>query len=61
MIIKLNGNEDGPISLKKVLETKYSGDLWNADIGLEDVVKLMVEERKLLTLTEAKMIFDYAL
>lgn len=60
MFIRLLGSETGSVSLKKVLEDKYLHLMQN-DLTFEDIFKILVEEKQLVTLIEAKAIFNIVL
>ena len=55
--MKLLGDENGIISIKGLLNQKFSNLKVQPDLAFEDIFKTFVEESKLVTLQEAKILF----
>ena len=58
---RLLGHEKGAISISRILQQKHSAAKGNVDIGFEDAFKVLVEESRIMTLNEAKMLYQFVL
>ena len=55
--MRLLGQEKGPISIKKLIEARYSNKDSSGELTFEEAFKILVEEEKALTLNEIKILF----
>ena len=58
---RLLGHDKGAISLKKLLTSKYQSVKGAIDVTFEDAFKVLCEENKVLTLNEAKTLYQFVI
>jgi hypothetical protein len=58
---RLLGHDKSAISLKKLLTSKYQSVKGAIDVTFEDAFKVLCEENKVLTLNEAKTLYQFVI
>jgi hypothetical protein len=55
------GHEKGTISLRRIFEQRYATVKGSVDIGFEEIFKILVEEHRIMTLNEVKMLYQFVI